>query len=348
MRKVEFESFIKSFLLFFISQAVLVGALFFINYQREVQSLDDSIFSQMRVCSYTLSCDKFQIDFVPTKEYEPYKLYKSDNELSAYFSIPNSTKNYLKLYLPKEKYINDISKLKHKNILVYLIILLIISILSSLFSLYTLAPLRNALLLTEEFIKDILHDFNTPLSTLRLNVSMLKEEAPQSTKLKRIENSVQNILNLQANLRAYLQNHVAQKGECDLSELISQRVEQLSNIQNIKFSVDIPKITLACNSDAFVRILDNLLSNAVKYNKVDGRIKIYLKDTKLVIKDSGKGIKNPKKVFERFYKEQDRGIGIGLHIVKKLCDELGITISLESELDKGTTFFLNLKNIIKK
>lgn len=64
----------------------------------------------------------------------------------------------------------------------------------------------------------------------------------------------------------------------------------------------------------------------------------------LSIKDSGKGIANPSKIFNRFYKEQERGIGIGLHIVKKLCDELKIGIDVKSELGVGTTFTLKLTN----
>ena len=348
MKKVELESFLKSLTLFFTSQAILVGALFWINYQKELQTLDEALFSEMRVCSYTLNCKKFEIDFVPADKYEPYKLYKNNNELSAYFSIPNSTKNYLKLYLPKEKYQNEILKLKKKNNFTFLIILLIIFGLSVLFSLYTLAPLRNALRLTEEFIKDILHDFNTPLSTLRLNVSMLKKSQENISKIERIENSVETILRLQENLKAYLQNHELQKEECSLGNLIQERVKLINNTKNIHFKIQPISLKLQCNRDAMVRILDNLISNAIKYNKKDGQVKILVNNETLIIEDKGKGIKNPKKVFERFYKEQDRGIGIGLHIVKKLCDELGITISLESELGKGTRFYLDLHKIVKR
>ncbi len=48
------------------------------------------------------------------------------------------------------------------------------------------------------------------------------------------------------------------------------------------------------------------------------------------------------RIFERFYKEQDRGIGIGLHIVKKLCEELKIKVKVESKIAQGSTFSLNL------
>ncbi len=66
----------------------------------------------------------------------------------------------------------------------------------------------------------------------------------------------------------------------------------------------------------------------------------------LEIKDTGIGIENTKKVFDRFYKEQDRGLGIGLHIVKKLCDELKIDIKINSKQDIGTIVYLDISNII--
>jgi len=348
LKKVEKESLFKSFLLFFFSQALLVSALFFLNYQKERQSLDEQIFSQMRICSLSLQCKEFGIDFVPKQEQELYKLYKDTHELSAYFTIPNSQKNYLKIYLPYERYQAQLMRIKKQLILEFIIVVLIIMILSGLFSLYALRPLRDALLLTEEFIKDILHDFNTPLSTLRLNIAMLSKECGQSTKLQRSQSAVQSILNLQSNLRSYLHAHASQKERFSLGELVGERIDLLGvNYPDINFSTDIAdNITLHANKDAFVRILDNLLSNAAKYNKQNGYVKLSYKDKKLVIVDSGKGIQNPKRIFERFYKEQVRGIGIGLHIVKKLCDELGIAISVESEVAKGTKFTLDLSNII--
>jgi len=88
--------------------------------------------------------------------------------------------------------------------------------------------------------------------------------------------------------------------------------------------------------------LDNLISNAFKYNKKNGFIKVYLENKKLYIEDSGIGIKNPKKVFNRFYKENERGIGIGMSIVKKLADEFKIKIEIKSKINKGTIIILDL------
>lgn len=343
LKKVEIKSLLKSFILFFVSQSLLLGALFFFEYNKEIKSLDESLFNEMRVCSYDLRCDDFSIDFVPKDKFELYKLYKNEKGLSAYFSIGGSQKNSLKIHYVKEKYAQSISALKKDLVVNYFIVIVVIALLSAIFSVYTLSPLRNALKMTEEFIKDILHDFNTPLSTLRLNLSMLKDEVGENKKISRIENTVQNILNLQSNLRSYLSNHDLQKDTFELQTFIEERVSLLEkNYKKVSFIVDIEQMTLHLNRDSFVRVVDNILSNAAKYNKVNGEVKIVLEGNKLIISDTGKGIKNPKKIFERFYKEQERGIGIGLHIVKKLCDEMHIKISVESELDIGSRFILVL------
>ena len=319
------------------------------NYQKEVQTLDEQIFSQMRICSFDLQCTEYGIDFVPKDGHELYKLYKKPNELSSYFTIPTSQKNYLKIYLKKSLYNAKVSNIKRSLFLKFLVLEVIIALLSFAFALYALSPLRNALRLTEEFIKDILHDFNTPLSTLRLNISMLKTKFGETSQIKRIENAIASILTLQSNLRSYLHSHATQKEEFVLLPLLQERVELLkSNYRDINFNIEGCNTTLYTNKDAFVRILDNLLSNAAKYNKANGSVTLSCKENKLYITDTGKGIKNPKRVFERFYKEQERGIGIGLHIVKKLCDELHINISLTSKLQEGTSFILELKDILPK
>lgn len=317
------------------------------DYKKEIKVVDETIFSKMRVCSFDLKCDGLELDFVKKEEFELYKLYKNKDILSAYFSIANSSKNSLKVYLTKEKYLQEIAEIKAELLFEFILALLFVFLLSILFGIYTIYPLRNALNLTEEFIKDILHDFNTPLSTLRLNVSMLKEDFQDNTKIKRIENSVQNILNLQSNLRSYLQESVSQKDSFPLKDFLQERVELVQgSYKNIEIFIEVEQIQVNTNRDALTRVIDNLLVNAAKYNKKDGKITLKFEESILKIIDTGKGIKQPQKVFNRFYKEQERGIGIGLHIVNKLCEELDIDIDIESKVGVGSTFSLNLEKII--
>ncbi len=117
------------------------------------------------------------------------------------------------------------------------------------------------------------------------------------------------------------------------------------------YIIDVPStITIDTEKNSFIRIIDNLVSNASKYNKPKGEVKVVFDaSTKtLIIRDKGKGIKNPKRVFERFYKEHERGLGIGLHIVEKLCKQLNINIEIKSVLDEGTDVKLGLKKIVEK
>ena len=208
------------------------------SYKEELQRLDETLFSEMRICSFDLVCQGYKIDFVAKDKYELYRLYKEKESVSSYFSIPGSQENTLKIYLSSTEYKLQIERIKNINIVNFLIVSLMVAFLSILFSFYTLLPLRNALRLTEEFIKDILHDFNTPLSTLRLNSSMLKKELGENSKISRIEKSVQTILNLQSNLKAYLSNHESQKTVFSLKEIIDERGQLLtSSYKQINFRI---------------------------------------------------------------------------------------------------------------
>jgi len=188
-----------------------------------------------------------------------------------------------------------------------------------------------ALHLTREFARDILHDFNTPLSTLRLNVAMLKGDIGENTKIERIEQSIETALSLQENLRSYLEQHAQNPELFELHTLLSSQVKQLQKLYpNISFELENNHLELFCNPHAFARITDNLLTNAAKYNKKEGKVHLRI-DTiqkQLSISDTGYGIRNPQKIFRRFYTEHAQGMGIGLYIVKKLCDEMDIAISV--------------------
>ena len=324
-----------------------MGVIFYLNYTKALQNLDEKLLDAMRLCSYTLECEEFRFDFAKKGKLQTYKLYKDGGAPRSYFPIPGSEKNLLVISLDSRHYALKKTQIEKKFLVEFLVSLGVVALVSLLFAFYALWPLQKALRLTEEFVKDILHDFNTPLSILRLNASMLQQKHPDDKKIKRIEGAVESVLSLQKNLRSYLSGHALQKERFDLRESVAEQIALLEkNYPHVTFENDVPKTPLECNKSACERILENLLSNAAKYNDKNGFVKVWLQDTKLLIQDNGKGIYNPKKIFERFYKEQERGIGIGLHIVKKLCEEMEIPIEVQSEVAKGTTFALDLKKVI--
>lgn len=102
-------------------------------------------------------------------------------------------------------------------------------------------------------------------------------------------------------------------------------------------------------------IIEQLISNAVKYTRNGGKISIYMKETFnsadriLVIEDNGIGItkEDIPRIFERGYtgyngRMSKKSSGIGLYLCRKAADKLGISIAIESKLDKGTKVLLDM------
>jgi signal transduction histidine kinase len=322
-----------------------LGLVFLKVYKEEVSNLDQELFAKMRFCSFDLKCSDFEIDFTPKNEKKPLFLYHDKGGIEAYFLIPNSTSYYMKLSYPKEKYQEKREEIQREVFLHFLLLLLFIGMLSLLFSFYALYPMKKALLTVEEFIKDILHDFNTPISSIILNTSLLKSDSKNREKVMRIDQSAQRILSLQENLKSYLLEIETQKEHFDVLDVIKERQKSIQKLYpHIVWEVVFPSLVVYTHKAAFERIIVNLLSNAAKYNKKNGKIKIDRGESNdvLIIEDTGVGIKNPQRVFERFYTENSRGTGIGLHIVQKLCEELKIGIKVTSSPRNGSQFILKL------
>ena len=347
MKKYEIEAFIKSFLLFFFLQLSLMSLIMIQNYHAGLRQIDDAVKSEMKLCCFDLKCEGLELDFVEkSPQFVVRKLYKEGN-LYSFFDVPTADGYLLKVILKKESYQARIEKLKKGLWVDALLYLFGIILLSLLFSLYALYPLKKALKLNDEFIKDILHDINTPLSSMVINFKLFKKEVGENRKIARMEHSVATIVSLQENLKAFLDTSLLQKEKFSLQGLLQDRVTYFQALYpDIHFSIKESAITLSCNQEALRRIVDNLLSNSCKYSPKDATISLYMKKSRLYIKDNGAGIKDTKKIFDRYYKENDRGIGIGMHIVKKLCDALHLPIMIESQLGEGTTIMIELDEVI--
>jgi signal transduction histidine kinase len=319
------------------------------NYQNGIRSIDDKIKSQMKVCSFDLKCEDLKLDFVPATAQKEERDFYKEGDIYSYFRVPTADNYLMKVILPREKYQEKITILKKETISDFLLYSFVIALLSLLLSLYALFPLKRALKLNEEFVKDILHDFNTPIASMVINFKLFKKEIGPNKKIDRIENNIETLLRLQNNLQTFLKGMETQQERFNLNELLKKRVAYFQVLYpDIGYTVRPSNILLLANKDAFIRIIDNILSNAGKYNTHGGKVEVIMEGSKLIIRDNGIGIKKPKKVYDRFYTERERGIGIGLHIVKKLCDALGIIIDLKSEVGSGTKVILDLKRVIVK
>lgn len=353
MRRAEKESLLKSFSVFFVSLGVLSAVLLYGEYVKLQHDLKESISTEMRLCSYDLKCTQFQFDFAPLKSQKLlYELHETPQGLFALFPIPKNDTYALKLSLTQEHYQQRNDHLQERIVIHALWGLMIVLIVSVLFSLYTLYPLRRALRLTEEFSRDILHDLNTPLSSLRLNVGLLKSSPENEKKIDRINRSIDTIISLGDNLRSYLEEHEYLKDRIDIYALLDEKRQTYEKLYpDLTYRIGGVSMVVEAHLDGLERIFDNLLSNASKYNDLQGEvwIRLHPESMRIIIEDTGRGIKHPEKVFDRFYKEHERGLGIGLHIVKKLCDQMQIKIWIESNIGTGTKVILDFsKTVIER
>jgi len=213
-----------------------------------------------------------------------------------------------------------------------------------------LKPMKDALRLLDMFIKDTTHELNTPVSTIMTNIELIDKKSIEDQYLLKIINRIdigaRTISNLYNDLTYLVLNNkiVSNNHDINLKEIIEQRVEYfsiLANIKKITISTDLnPDVYLHIDAQKLSKLIDNLLSNAIKYNKMHGSISVHLDSKQLIIKDSGRGIKQEHidAMFDRYarFDKSVGGFGIGLNIVKMIALEYKFTISIESELDKWT------------
>ncbi len=196
------------------------------------------------------------------------------------------------------------------------------------------------------------HQIKTPITSMRL--SLENEDTALSRKLSydlfQIEQYVEMVLAF-LRLNSDASDYVFK--EYPLDDMIEQSVSKFaSEFIARKIELDyIPARTNIITDDKWMMfVMEQILSNALKYTK-SGRIKIYLQEPEtLCIEDTGIGISasDLPRVFEKGYtgcngRRDKRASGIGLYLCKRICDKLGIGISISSEPDKGTKVMLDLE-----
>lgn len=323
----EKESLFKSFILFFIVNEAFLLSIFYHHEKIEKEHLRENLFLEMKNYSFFFEGDKFNIDIMKAdKHKKPYELYQDKDSLYILVPMPSHQTDMLKIYYSKENYLKHLQKL-HQNLLFQFLSLSIIAlIISLLFSLYTLNPMRKSLTLLETFIKDIIHDLNTPITSILINLKMMDTT---NEEVESITRSTKTISMLHHNLNAYLEQKTHESEKFKLTEVIQEQVAFFAPMYDyLQWHIEIDPLIIKTDKNAFSRILYNLLSNACKYNTPEGFISITTKEHTLTISNLSYGIKEPSKIFKRFYKESERGLGIGLHIVEVLCKQLGIQKSV--------------------
>jgi two-component system OmpR family sensor kinase len=343
LKKYVKESFLKTFGIFFLSLFILTSLLTFFYFKEQKHLLQESIFTQMKDFTYDFDSKRFYVDIVPKDDaYDELNLQPCDGGMCGYFTIPNSTTSLFKVFVPQKKFDEALSSVLWKITGLYLFLLVIIFIFSILSSIYALYPLKKALTVLEEFVKDMVHDLHTPITSILLNVHIIKKHHT-IPELEHIELGAKSIASLYQNLQAMQHGFIRTNTSIELSAFLRKSALPFQKLYpKLTFVFDVMPYNIISDEHALCRIIDNIIANACKYNTKNGTVMLTNCNNKIEIKDTGEGIKNCNRVFERYYKESERGLGIGLNIVKNLCDALGIRIQLQSHIGQGTTVELVL------
>ena len=202
----------------------------------------------------------------------------------------------------------------------------------------------------DNFIKDSMHEINTPLSIININSDLCVNKYGENKYLQRIKSASKTLATIYDDM-----NYLIKKGtvehrieEINMSQFIQGRADYfqvIAKMQAIDFSLDIESdIYYKFSKTKLQRIVDNTLSNAIKYSNGEANIDInlHLKKKKIVfsVRDYGVGIVNVDKIFSRYYRENESkgGFGIGLNIVKGIIDEEGIKLEIDSTVGEGSCF----------
>ena len=205
------------------------------------------------------------------------------------------------------------------------------------------------------FLRHAIHETNTPLSIIMNNIELFELEHGKHSTLSNIEAAMKNIYSISDDLSFLVQKgQVAYpKKEIDFADFLRSRIEFfdiLAKQMNLSFDFQLPTemIPIMINETKLQRIIDNNITNAIKYTKEAEKIQISLEmhkeDIIFTISSRSWRIQDITKVFEAYYREisTSEGIGLGLNLVKQICDEEDITISLDSTHQK-TTFQYTFK-----
>lgn len=206
----------------------------------------------------------------------------------------------------------------------------------------------------------LLHEIKNPLASIKGFTQYLQKKCEDKNFEKSLGLILKETLRIE-NLLKELSNYTFPKEPelnlIDLRKIIKEVVESFKfQYEGAEIEVKAEEKTFEIKSDPekLKSILSNLIDNALFASLEAGEktVEVSLKEEKehyiIEIKDKGKGIDKQilPHIFEPFFTTKSRGTGLGLTIVKKFCDELGIKISLESEKEKGTTVWLKIPKFL--
>ena len=216
-----------------------------------------------------------------------------------------------------------------------------------------------------DFINNMTHEFKTPIATIDLALNAIKNDKIKINKKlklkylniineenKRMNKQVENVLKIS---QLDKEKITLIKTEHDLHDVINEAISRITLLLKTKDGVIKPnynatKSMLNLSFEDLTNVFVNIFENSIKYSISNPEIEVSTinKNNQILIHvaDNGMGMSNKvkSKMFDKFYRESQgnihnvKGHGLGLSFVKKIVDLHSGTISVSSQLKKGTKF----------
>ncbi|MFA5234350.1 MAG: HAMP domain-containing sensor histidine kinase [Sulfurimonas sp.] len=207
----------------------------------------------------------------------------------------------------------------------------------------------------KEFLRYTVHETNTPLSVILTSMELYLMKHPKDRQLSKIEAATKNIFSIYDDL-SYLvkKDHIEyKKTVVNLNNFLSSRVDFFRDVAAfslLEFVYHTPsdELHVHFNETKLQRIIDNTLTNAIKYTLPNEKVDVSLLQVgafaEFVVSSKSKTIQDTDKVFDAYYREEKAkdGFGLGLRLVKSICEEEGVGVSVKSDASL-TTFRYRFK-----
>ena len=231
-------------------------------------------------------------------------------------------------------------------------------------SVYEITELRRLERIRQDFVANVSHELRTPMTIIRSMAETLLDDEPAFSErsikyLNKIISEVDRLSMISQDLLilSAAESNPVRKQMCDIAEVFRTAVQQLegkAGERGLVLDFDGPaQVIVEANTSQMTQVALNLIENAIKYTS-HGEIHVTVtldeKSAKIFVKDTGIGIPSDqvKRIFERFYRidrarsRATGGTGLGLSIVKHIVEAHGGTVTVDSDLNIGSTFAVHI------
>lgn len=198
----------------------------------------------------------------------------------------------------------------------------------------------------KQFIRYAIHETHTPLSVIMANIELFAMNEGRNRYLAKIEAAVKNVFSIYDDLSYLVKKDQIEypKKEMDLGEYVEKRIEffdEVAHFSNLSFEYEKPEFPawVVFNETKLQRVIDNNLTNAIKYTKSGEKIRVGVSSSieacHFWVQSRSQKIHDVEKIFQAYYRERKKtdGFGLGLSLVKSICDEEGVKILIDSNIE---------------